>query len=1788
MFSLLRKTLFLVFWTTFSVFLFLIGATTVDAANCSTGICISQSISKSPIYQGDSYIVRATITNNSSNAYSGTVTMYWDYVPNPQKGFCGVSYTVPAEGSVTVPTDSPPCGSTSDMPGRTIYFQANTTANGTTIWNTTQYTVETPPKLSSGLSWSDMASTTYGTALGYAQTSKATAKIPGTFIFDPIVGTVLNAGNEQTLKVTFTPADAYKDTYKEEKTEAYLTVSKKALTVTADNKSKKQGEANPTLTATYSGFENGDTSAVLNTAPTLSTTAVLNSAVGTYPITVSGGSDNNYSFSTYVNGTLTVNPSSFNISAGANTSFCSGCSATAAPGASISVTAATPSSGFQFSSWSWTGSNNPCSSAGSDKCDFTATESGIISVVFSRITASIISFTATPATINYNTASTLAWTSANTTSSCTLNGVTVGQNNTGLSTGNLTAASNVYNLVCNGVADSLNGGLTRSVTVTVTQPLPASFSLSNFTVCDADTNGNCRDYIYGNGRAYYKVRITNSGELSGTFNGYFQIGSSNTLAISQVVPAGRYVDYSLGNDSGTGTYSFIACKDASNCTAPITRTFMAPPSLLASPSTVGSGSATSISATADTNYTVTYSDQGCGVGGTINLTFLWSTTKSFTCTYTNTTGSAFTRSPTITVTQMLASRVLSSDVTVNPVVQSATLNVTLPTNGTITGTGINCPDDCQQPFPATTVVTLTGTPASNYSFGSWTGCDADGTSGNVCTATMGTAGTSKTVSANFVPTVVTATLTARNAAGTVVTTASTGETITFTAEVAGTATGDVAYSNQSCGTGVTVREASATSNSFLCTFPTSNNWPISATVQQQGLTVNTEPKTINITAPPNTLFIRTFANERESNPGQTITFNDSSQNSGNFVTPHTIQKTPLIDIAFSAPSSYLGNIFLGWSGCDSVGSQRRCFVRVGNGGTKTVIANYGSSDFQPKLTVGTGSIQVDGSRYKEPKSDVYVHNGENGYPDNVYVAATFTNLSGAKYDAEDVAIFFEQSVDNGLNYALATINTGGDSIPSIPVGTSAKGWGGISLAPNSYLIRACAQPTNAVEKTCTTGVRVVVENPPPPPPSPCKVTFTNSSTYPAGDIQTHVDITKDGCASDRWVEQFASEGATISNSANQVLDYVLGGWRPFGWSDKVGNDGDVHTTSFQYYANQANSGSGFFKGSGIGIWGPPWEEWGVPFTDIPSYSYNLKNEDGGYSIKMQGAKTYRGLYGYKIASHFQARFRCYTEYHKVYDPTTNTFVTDNEWSYIYPPISGYLEVNPYVNSCYSRNVAGDYYEASCGDSETPAFSQPADCPGGLGPKLEGITTNPLPTPAAIIRRHTLNVNSKLGSSFEPNVSTTQIGNAVALDKNGVPVSPTVIVLPLEGGNFGGNTNYVRTTERNYEVILEAPQERTSPTGIFTGWTGDCTAVAGNSRQCAVSFVYGLSGGVTKTVTANYTNTLTAPIVLANTPGCDVGVGKIQVWGRAAIANATGYKLYRSTDPDFTPSSSNLVKDFTSASPFPFSDTATPPTNAYIDGATTSIAPGAYYYKLQAYNISVGSPNSAASSLTAASLQCPDLVVDSVTGVEIINSSTGAVIIDTTKVPSNTSIKFRAKIRNQGGAVPTSLEFNNQFQLDSNTNFPYTSDDSLFGLGSGLNGLSPFVTSEAIPTVSLGGHSLQVCADIPPVKPGTVRDESNEDNNCLASTFSFSVVTPITVQLECENQGGTFKNDYCVIDYAQASNLRWTVSGAPTSCSWVASDVTGDAAKQSYTVTGNPFSLNNLLNKLNFKYQLECR
>ncbi|HEV3339930.1 MAG TPA: MBG domain-containing protein, partial [Pirellulales bacterium] len=88
-----------------------------------------------------------------------------------------------------------------------------------------------------------------------------------------------------------------------------LSVTPATLTVTADNKTKVSGAANPPLTDTITGFVNGETASVVSGAATLSTTATSTSAVGSYPILAGPGtlSAANYAL-TFVDGTLTVTP----------------------------------------------------------------------------------------------------------------------------------------------------------------------------------------------------------------------------------------------------------------------------------------------------------------------------------------------------------------------------------------------------------------------------------------------------------------------------------------------------------------------------------------------------------------------------------------------------------------------------------------------------------------------------------------------------------------------------------------------------------------------------------------------------------------------------------------------------------------------------------------------------------------------------------------------------------------------------------------------------------------------------------------------------------------------------------------------------------------------------------------------------------------------------------------------------------------------------------------------------------------------------------------------------------------------------------------------------------------------------------------------------------------------------------------------------------------------------------------------------------------------------------------
>jgi len=112
------------------------------------------------------------------------------------------------------------------------------------------------------------------------------------------------------------PSGLTSDNYDITFVDGELNVTRAELEVTADNKTRVYGLTNPTLTASYSGFINGDDESVLSGSPSLSTTATAASDVGDFTITIGEGDldADNYSFS-FVNGALTVTAATLTVTA---------------------------------------------------------------------------------------------------------------------------------------------------------------------------------------------------------------------------------------------------------------------------------------------------------------------------------------------------------------------------------------------------------------------------------------------------------------------------------------------------------------------------------------------------------------------------------------------------------------------------------------------------------------------------------------------------------------------------------------------------------------------------------------------------------------------------------------------------------------------------------------------------------------------------------------------------------------------------------------------------------------------------------------------------------------------------------------------------------------------------------------------------------------------------------------------------------------------------------------------------------------------------------------------------------------------------------------------------------------------------------------------------------------------------------------------------------------------------------------------------------------------------------
>ena len=111
-------------------------------------------------------------------------------------------------------------------------------------------------------------------------------------------GTVTNANNPN-YSITFVNGQ--------------LVITPAPLTIAADSKTRLYGDANPPLTATFTGLTNGDTAAAIP-GVALTTPAVPASNVGNYAINVASGANTNYTI-TYVNGQLAITPAPLTIAA---------------------------------------------------------------------------------------------------------------------------------------------------------------------------------------------------------------------------------------------------------------------------------------------------------------------------------------------------------------------------------------------------------------------------------------------------------------------------------------------------------------------------------------------------------------------------------------------------------------------------------------------------------------------------------------------------------------------------------------------------------------------------------------------------------------------------------------------------------------------------------------------------------------------------------------------------------------------------------------------------------------------------------------------------------------------------------------------------------------------------------------------------------------------------------------------------------------------------------------------------------------------------------------------------------------------------------------------------------------------------------------------------------------------------------------------------------------------------------------------------------------------------------
>ena len=161
----------------------------------------------------------AFIPSDNANYSAASATTTIDVAKAPST----ITWAAPAPIVYGTPLSAAQLNATANVPGTFVYSAAAGTllnaGNGQTLLvaftpsDSANYTAASATttidvaKAPSTITWAAPAPIVYGTSLSAAQLN-ATANVPGTFAYSPAAGTLLNAGNGQTLSVAFTPSDS--------------------------------------------------------------------------------------------------------------------------------------------------------------------------------------------------------------------------------------------------------------------------------------------------------------------------------------------------------------------------------------------------------------------------------------------------------------------------------------------------------------------------------------------------------------------------------------------------------------------------------------------------------------------------------------------------------------------------------------------------------------------------------------------------------------------------------------------------------------------------------------------------------------------------------------------------------------------------------------------------------------------------------------------------------------------------------------------------------------------------------------------------------------------------------------------------------------------------------------------------------------------------------------------------------------------------------------------------------------------------------------------------------------------------------------------------------------------------------------------------------------------------------------------------------------------------------------------------------------------------------------------